>query len=324
MPRIEIIYPLLMMIGFGLPAYVEYRPTHRRIWLVGSFILVFFLNLWLWLTNGKPRPLVQWLPGDIPWQSQYLNHAHQFGVALCLGVAGTVLLSEFNPKIFSTYHSFYHLFKRLARRRAFSIALVGLTALAIGALFSTIHKPVPRVHDEFSYLLAADTFAHGRLTNPTHPEWVHFESFHIFHQPTYMSKYPPAQGLMLGLGQVLTGTPVAGIWLGTAFGCASICWMLYGWLPPRWAFLGGLLTLLSPTIQNNWGQSFQGGAIAMGGGALAFGAFARILKSGGVFNAMILGIGISTLAVTRPFEGVVTILPMGKLWFCRSKTRRVS
>src|SRR5690348_16555962 len=91
--------------------------------------------------------------------------------------------------------------------------------------------PPTQIHDEFSYLLQGDTFAHGRVSNPTPPFWQHFETEYVLFSPGYASQYQPGQGLVLAAGQVFAGHPWWGVWLSMGIMFAVICWALVSVMP---------------------------------------------------------------------------------------------
>jgi len=194
----------------------------------------------------------------------------------------------------------------LASRKLWMIALVGLVSLAGRALLLPIVPiPKPAIQDEFSYLLASDTFASGRLANPTHPFAEHFETLQVLMHPSYASKYPPLSGLMMALGQKLTGEPWIGVWLSTGLLCSAICWALQGWLPPSWALLGSVMALLKIGLVSYWTESYWGGACAALGGALVMGAVPRLIEHLHPLPATIFAAGLVILANTRPNEGFI-------------------
>lgn len=241
---------------------------------------------------------------------------------LVIAAVSLVFVAAGRGKILSVFLGGNTWFARLARRKTLAIVAVGVCTLALRvAIIPLWGVPQPMWHDEFSFLLAADTFAHGRVTNPTNPMWVHFEAFHVIEHPTYMSMYPPGQGVILAAGQLL-GHPWIGQLLITSLVRALMCWMLQAWTPPRWALLGGCLAMLQIGTLGYWMNSYFAGSIGAMGGVLVLGAWPRLERYARRRDALLMGLGLAIMANTRPFEGFMFSLPFAVamlIWLVKGK-----
>jgi len=257
-----------------------------------------------------------WTYGDLPSFFKLM--------ALLIAILTVVLMTKYARGVLANLEG---TLVRLAQRPWCCAAI--LFALSVGLNFglASFEWPEPRVHDEFSYLLASDTFLEGRLTNEVHPMSEHFETMHVLAEPSVTSKYPPGNSAFLALGQTVFGQPIIGIWLALGLAVVACFWMFRAWTTPAWSFAGGLILAIHQPILHGWGQSYWGGAVAFLAGALVFGGLRRIYRDGLMRDAIMLSIGMVLLANSRPMEGLLVSIPVGGMlvwWFLKSKQDHLS
>lgn len=244
------------------------------------------------------------------------------------GLAGIAFASAFAWSRLgsSWFESVERIFSKLAQKKVLAVLFTGLSVLLLRVAVLPIYPiPLPFVPDDFSFLLASDTFAHGRLANPTPAMWIHFESIHVTMQPTYMSMYFPGEGLLLAAGTLLFGHPWFGLLAMDVLFCFALTWMLQAWLPANWALLGGLLAVIRLGLFSDWINTYHtGGSLTAVGGALVLGALPRLRKTARARYGMLMAAGIVMMALTRPYEGLLLCLPVAVAlghWVWKGKNR---
>jgi len=205
----------------------------------------------------------------------------------------------------------------LSKRRWLCALVIFLLPMAGRLLLLPVYQPpVPFIHDEYAYLLQADTFSSGRLSNPPLPFANQLETIYIFATPTYSAEYEPGQGFFLAMGERIFGCPWAGVLLSMGLFCALTYWAFLGWLRPSWALTGGLLVVVEIGVLSYWMNSYWGGCVPGIGGALTLGGLARLRGRFRALDAVLVAFGIFILLCTRPLEGaLLSVLVAGFLLF---------
>jgi hypothetical protein len=231
------------------------------------------------------------------------------GGATAIAVALAFAWPRIGSRYFSRIERFFH---QMARKKGLSVTIIGAATFLLRlAMLPLCPIPHPFIQDDFSFLLAADTFASGRLTNPTPAMWTHFETLLVSMKPTYQSVYFPAQGMLLAAGKLLTGYPWFGILVITALMAAALCWALQAWLPPDWALLGGALAVVRLALFSSWINTYSGaGSLTALAGALILGALPRFMKTMRLRDGLLMAVGVVLLGTSRPYEGALLCIPV--------------
>ena len=204
------------------------------------------------------------------------------------------------------------LFAGLAHYPVRQILAVGaLAVLARAVMLPWLGAPVPSIHDEQSLLVQAQTFLAGRLANPTHPFWEHFETFYVNHVPAYASMYFPGRGAPLALGLLVADNAWVGVWISFVLMAMAAVWMLQGWVSLPLALLGGVIVVARFGVFSYWVNAYLGGAFAAFGAMLVVGALPRLLAAPRWRHGVAMGLGTAILMNTRPYEGALLCVPVG-------------
>lgn len=188
----------------------------------------------------------------------------------------------------------------------------------------------PAYHDEFSYLLQAETFAEGRLAWPKAPVSPDlFHQFHVLNEDVTVSRYFPLTGLWIVPSYAL-GHPIWGHWSAGALAAVLFFWSSRMMMPERTAMLCGIFIAVSPglAIFSNMLLAHHPVMLMLSVFLFAFLKLSQPKHDGhsqtlfrSVTWAFVSGCGLSAAMLGRPMTAAGFAAPFGA-WLLWSLVRR--
>jgi len=196
------------------------------------------------------------------------------------------------------------------RSRIVVSVLFGLFGFAVAAWFGwDLRDLPPRVHDEYSYLLQAETFLAGRLYWPAPPASEHFHEVHVLMADGVLaSRYFPATGAwiapFLAIGSpILAGWLAQGLISGFMAAAASRLSLTAG-------VTTGVLVSTCPALVI-FGNTFLSPPPTMMGLAVAWWAFQEAFYSRSRWWPFVVGAAVGWAFLARPLTAAAIAGPWG-------------
>jgi hypothetical protein len=168
----------------------------------------------------------------------------------------------------------------------------------------------PAYHDEYSYLLQAETYLDGRVSypvHPTHPEL--FSQFHVVNEDRFASRYFPATGLVIAPA-IRAGNPYWGHWLCGALTTIFIFLAGNELGAYKTGLFAGLFCALSPALALFSNLILAHHPTLLGLSSFLY--FYLLMWRTKSFSVGILaGVGLAFAMLSRPMAAAGFALPMG-------------
>lgn len=241
-----------------------------------------------WVDDGTRVSLVQWI--------------------LPFALAGLALIPQISQWIN----------KQLARQANASPRqqIINALALAVGAMLWFLlasamqgRNLVPKIHDEFCYLIQAHILAQGKLWMPGHPLGLVFESFYLVTQPVYTAIYFPGTA-MLQVPGVWLGLPTFIMPLLISGACVGLMYLVIARLTdPALGLIAAIMLMCGQTMDGMAPQILSVQPILLATLGMIW-AWLRWRSKPNLARAAIFGLIAGWAAITRPSDAAVFGLPI--------------